>query len=142
MVASQGDKVKEPEVWRGFRDLFPTLEEELGLEYGRILLASGSPAELQAILARDWPYLDSFADEVDTCLGGDCTRVATIVQELGIPHFLGLLLIHQICRNNPCRISLLSPPHLTKWRTLAFSPYPTLQSSSSPSCLKEAKWGF
>ena len=83
----QGDKVKEPEVWKGFRDLFPVLEEELNLEYGRILLASASPAELQAILARDWPYLDSFAKEVDTCLDGDCTRVATIVQQLGTPTF-------------------------------------------------------
>ena len=88
-VAAQGDKVKEPEVWRGFRDLFPTLEEELDLQFGRILLASASPAELRAILARDWPYLDSFAEEVDTCLDGDCTRVATIVQELGTSHFRG-----------------------------------------------------
>ena len=100
-VAAQGDKVKEPEVWRGFRDLFPTLEEELGLQFGRILLASASPAELRAILARDWPYLDSFAEEVDTCLDGDCTRVATIVQELGTSHFGGSVLIHQICRKDP-----------------------------------------
>ena len=87
-------------MWRGFHDLFPTLEEELGLEYGRILLASASPTELQAILARDWPYLDSFAEEVDTCLDGNCTRVATIVLELGTPHHLGLLLIHNICRED------------------------------------------
>ena len=94
--------MKEPEVWKGFRDLFPVLEEELSLEYGRILLASASPAELQAILARDWPYLDSFAEEVDTCLDGDCTRVATIIQELGTPHLHGPVLIHQICRKDPC----------------------------------------
>ena len=94
--------MREPEVWRGFRDLFPILEEELGLEFSRILLASASPAELRAILARDWPYLDSFAEEVDACLDVDCTRVATIVQELGTSHFLGLVLIHQICRKYPC----------------------------------------
>ena len=74
-------------MWKGFRDIFPILEEELDLEFGQILLASASPDELQAILARDWPYLDSFAGEVDACLDGDCTKVASIIQELGIPQF-------------------------------------------------------
>ena len=95
--------MKEPEVWRGFRDIFPILEEELDLEFGRILLASASPDELQAILARDWPYLDSFAEEVDACLDGDCTKVASIIQELGIPQFFFVLvLIHQMFRKDPC----------------------------------------
>ena len=88
-------------MWRGFRDIFPILEEELDLEFGRILLASASPDELQAILARDWPYLDSFAGEVDACLDDDCTRVARIIQELGIPHFFVLVLIHQMFRKDP-----------------------------------------
>ena len=89
-------------MWRGFRDIFPILEEELDLEFGRILLASASPEELQAILAHDWPYLDSFTEKVDACLDGDCTKVASIIQELGIPQFFVLVLIHQMFRKDPC----------------------------------------
>ena len=85
-------------MWRGVRDIFPILEDEVDLEFGRILLASASPGELHAIQARDWPYLDSFAEEVDACLDGDCTRVASIIQGLGnTPHFLS-------ARSNPSNL--------------------------------------
>ena len=34
----QGDKVTGQEVWKGFRDFFPILEDELHLEFARVLI--------------------------------------------------------------------------------------------------------
>ena len=56
----QGKLIKEPGIWRGFRDFYVVLERELGLKHGQILLALASTAELEAIFVRDWPYLDTF----------------------------------------------------------------------------------
>ena len=35
----QGDTTREAAVWSGFRNFYPVLENELGLQYGKILLA-------------------------------------------------------------------------------------------------------
>ena len=111
----QGDKVIEQEVWKGFRDFFPILEDELHLQFARVLLASdadlnadylltmllqasGSPAELEAILARDWPYLDSYLEEVEQCLSGDCARVSGVIERLGNHHVCPK--IFTVFRNN------------------------------------------
>ena len=64
----QGDTTREAAVWAGFRNFYPVLEREFGLQYGKILLALASPEELQALIAKDWPYLDSYRETVDACL--------------------------------------------------------------------------
>lgn len=79
----QGDSTREVAVWAGFRNFYPFLERELGLEHGKILLALASPAELQALLDRDWPYLDSHRQAVDACLQeGDCVGISNATQTL------------------------------------------------------------
>ena len=70
-------------MWDGFRNFYPVLERKLGLEYGKILLALASPAELQALLDRDWPYLDSYRQVVDACLENeDCTGIWNATKNL------------------------------------------------------------
>ena len=51
-----------------FRKFYSVLERELDLEHGRLLLALGSPAELEAIIKKDLPFLDRYRTEVTTCL--------------------------------------------------------------------------
>ena len=51
-----------------FREFYFVLEKELELEHGRLLLALGSPAQLEAILEKDLPYLDKYRTEVTECL--------------------------------------------------------------------------
>ena len=59
------------------------MESELGLKHGQILLALASTAELEAIFVRDWPYLDTYKDDVESCLlGGDCSEVENAVAQL------------------------------------------------------------
>ena len=75
--------LRETNVWNGFRNFYPVLERKLGLEYGRILLALASPVELQALLDRDWPYLDSYRQAVDSCLGNeDCAGIGNATRDL------------------------------------------------------------
>ena len=79
----QGDATREAAVWSGFRNFYPVLEKELGLQYGKILLAIASPEELQAILAKDWPYLDSHREAVDACLQDhDCAGISNATKGL------------------------------------------------------------
>ena len=47
----QGDKVTEQEVWKGFRDFFPILEDELHLEFARVLLASDADLDADCVVA-------------------------------------------------------------------------------------------
>ena len=53
------------------------------MKHGQILLALASTAELEAIFVRDWPYLDTYKDDVESCLlGGDCSEVENAVAQL------------------------------------------------------------
>ena len=79
----QGDRTRDPAVWQGFRDFYLVLERQLGLQYGKILLAIASLAELRAMLARDWPYIDSYRRQVESCIEGDCVGVEEIIGGLG-----------------------------------------------------------
>ena len=51
-----------------FRKFYSVLERELDLEHGKLLLALGSPTELEAIIKKDLPFLDRYRTEVTTCL--------------------------------------------------------------------------
>ena len=80
----QGNTIAQAVVWAGFRNFYLLLEREFNLEYGRILLALASPAELKAMVDRDWPYLDSYREAVDACLQqGDCGGISNVTQSLG-----------------------------------------------------------
>ena len=79
----QGKTTREAAVWSGFRNFYPVLEKELGLQYGTILLAVASQEELEAILAKDWPYLDSHKEAVDACLQAhDCVGISNATKAL------------------------------------------------------------
>ena len=51
-----------------FRDFYSVLDRELELQHGRLLLALGSPAELEIITKKDLPFLDRYKTEVIACL--------------------------------------------------------------------------
>ena len=90
----QKSKIREPTVWRGFRDFYTVLESELGLQYGRIILALASNDELGAILAQDWPYMDAYRREVDGCFKGNCSGIRKLLEELEPAHLASILSPH------------------------------------------------
>ena len=51
-----------------FRDFYSVLDRELDLQHGRLLLALGSPTELETIIKKDLPFLDRYRTEVIACL--------------------------------------------------------------------------
>ena len=97
-----------------------------------MLQASGSPAELEAILARDWPYLDSYLEEVEQCLSGDCARVSGVIERLGNHHVCPK--IFTICRNNTSRSNLFSSPDHQDWEENFLSADPALSAACSSWC--------
>ena len=91
----QGDTITEGLVWTSFRSFYLVLEKELGLEFGRIILAMASPAELKAVIDRDWPYIDSYRDSVDACLQReDCAGISDAIGKLTTAQISGTLSPH------------------------------------------------
>ena len=105
----QMDNAKDPSVWELFRDLYPILEEELGLVYGKILLATASTDELHTMLLRNWPYLDSFLHEVEECLRGDCSGVEDLIDGLKTSQAFSFLNPHLPSMNEPAQPFALIP---------------------------------
>jgi hypothetical protein len=64
---------------------YEALSSKLNLQQGRILLALSSPTELEAMLARDLPYLTPYTQQITDCVrGGTCQGVTDLVEHLGI----------------------------------------------------------
>ena len=91
----QGDSIVDVVVQTGFRNFYLVLEREFGLEFGRIILAMASPAELKAVIDRDWPYIDSYRDSVDACLQReDCAGISDAIGKLTTAQISGTLSPH------------------------------------------------
>ena len=70
----------EEVVRTSFRSFYLVIERELGIEFGRFILALASPAELKALLDQDWPYIESYRASVDACLKKeDCKEISDAI---------------------------------------------------------------
>ena len=60
------------------------LDQIFSFHLGEILLATASPSELQAMIAKDLPYFTHYSHEIDECLSGaSCQGIMNLVQTLG-----------------------------------------------------------
>ena len=66
------------------------LDQIFHFQLGKILLATASPSELQAMIAKDLPYFTHYSKEIDECFNGvSCQGINNLVQIIGkITYFL------------------------------------------------------
>ena len=64
--------------------LYLDLDKIFHFQLGKILLATASPSEIEAMIAEDWPYFTSHSQQIDECLNGaSCQGIKNLVQTLG-----------------------------------------------------------
>ena len=80
----QSENVRESSNKIKLSQFYLALDKIFHFQLGKILLASASPSELKAMLAKDWPYFTHYSKDIDKCLRGDsCQGVGNLVQTLG-----------------------------------------------------------
>ena len=67
------------------KEFYLILANTLQLQYGKVLLATGSKSQLQTVIDNDWPFFANYTEMVKTCLEEDsrCDRLQDIFQMLG-----------------------------------------------------------
>ena len=77
--------------WSGFandqkslplaKEFYTVVANLLELQFGKVLIATGTRAQLQTVLDNDWPFFTNYTDLVRTCLvDSDCDRIADIIK--------------------------------------------------------------
>jgi hypothetical protein len=63
---------------------YSSLDKIFNLQYGKILLATSSPNELQNQVDNNWPFFSHYSKEVEQCLSGaSCQEVRDAILALG-----------------------------------------------------------
>ena len=66
------------------KEFYGALAKTLDLQYGNILLATSTKAQLQAVIDNDWPFFTNNTDLVKSCLlDSKCSSIKDIIQNLG-----------------------------------------------------------
>ena len=66
------------------KKLYDILAAKFNLQYGNVLIATASKAQLQTVIDMDWPFFTNNTGLVRRCLvDSDCDQVQAIVQRLG-----------------------------------------------------------
>ena len=73
----ESDNLTERVSQHRINQIYMLLQTIFNLEYGKILLATSSPSDLEAMLAKDWPYFSHYSQEIDQCLGGGSCQGVT-----------------------------------------------------------------
>ena len=80
----KADIVEESLNKRRLNDFYLALETTFHLQFGKILLATVSKEEMQMIMDKEWPFLESYKDNVEACLASEnCQDIQDIIKELG-----------------------------------------------------------
>ena len=69
------------------KQFYLVLAKTLQLQYGKILLATGSISQLETVIDNDWPFFANSTEMLKTCLEEEdsrCDRLQDIFQMLGI----------------------------------------------------------
>ena len=76
--------IKEPKRFRMAKDFYMELAAVLDLQYRKVLLATSSKSQLQAVIDNDWPFFANNTYLVKDCLlHFNCGGVQDILQSLG-----------------------------------------------------------
>ena len=79
----ESDNLRERISRTRINQVYLLLDDIFHLQYGKILLASSSPSQLAAILAKDWPYFSHNSQEINECLGGaSCQGITDIMHQI------------------------------------------------------------
>ena len=80
----QTGALSDPTSFTLARKFFFVLASTLNLQYGNVLLATSTQAQLQAVLRNGWPFFANNSDAVEKCLDEiHCDRMQDILQQLG-----------------------------------------------------------
>ena len=67
------------------KQFYYVLASRLNLQYGNVLLATSTKAQLQAVIRNDWPFFANNTDLIEKCLQeSHCDEIQGIFQKLGI----------------------------------------------------------
>ena len=70
------------------KDFYIELAAVLDLQYGNVLLATSTKAQLQNVIDNNWPFFTNNTDLVEKCLQGvNCDIVQDVSQNLGKSYF-------------------------------------------------------
>ena len=65
-------------------EFYLSLDKIFNLQYGKVLLATATKEELQYMVARSWPQITTYRNQVDSCLNGSgCQGIRSLVNTLG-----------------------------------------------------------
>ena len=78
----ESDNLRERASKTRINQMYLLLDDIFNLQYGKILLATSSPSQLDAMIAKDWPYFSHYSQEINECLGGgSCQGITDIMQQ-------------------------------------------------------------
>jgi hypothetical protein len=64
----QSDNIKESLSKEQMNQFYLTLDKIFDFQFGKILLAISSPPEIEAMMAKNWPYFTHFSQDIYQCL--------------------------------------------------------------------------
>ena len=77
------DVIEESLNKKRLNDFYLALETTFHLQFGKILLATASE-DIQMIMDKEWPFLESYKDNVEACLASEnCNGIQEIIKGLG-----------------------------------------------------------
>ena len=80
----QSDNIMGTENRQNLNQFYLALDKIFNFQIGKILLATSSLQDLQAMMAKDWPYFFHYYVEIDQCLNGaSCQGVSDLIQTIG-----------------------------------------------------------
>ena len=66
------------------KQLYLTMANILDLQYGNVLMATGTRSQLQAAIDNDWPFFANYTVPVKTCLtDSKCDQLKDVLKKLG-----------------------------------------------------------
>ena len=76
--------IKERSNRKRISQFYLVLDKIFHFQLGKILLATVSSSDIEAMMAKDWPYFSHFTEEIKKCLNhSSCNGVRDLVKSLG-----------------------------------------------------------
>ena len=83
-IKAEPEVIEESLNKKRLNNFYLALETTFNLQFGKILLATASKEEIQMIMDKEWPFLESYKDDIGACLGSrNCNGIQEIIKELG-----------------------------------------------------------
>ena len=66
------------------KEFYGVLANTFGLQYGKIMVATSTKSQLQAVIDNDWPFFGNNTELVQSCLKDSrCGGIKDIINSLG-----------------------------------------------------------